>query len=78
MQNQKSAQKELKSQKDSKDDTIFNLKDQLLDIEEVIANLKTLNSLLTCFANENCPESALIAELISKELENAQEIIRRK
>ncbi len=78
MQNQKSSQKVPERQKDSKDDTIFKLKDQLLDIEEIIANLKTLNNLLTCFANENCPESALIAELTSKELDSAQEIIRRK
>ncbi len=58
-----------------KDDEIMKLRGKLLDVEGILCNIKTINELFTPFANENCPEGAIVAELISKELDEARKTI---
>lgn len=57
-------------------DEIIRLRQKILDTEGVMCQLKNINDLLIPFANENCPQSAIIAELISKQLDELQKIVK--
>lgn len=57
------------------EDEIIKLRQKLLDMEAILYNIEIINNLFTPFANENSPEGAIVAELISKELDEANETI---
>lgn len=50
---------------------------KILDIEEVTNRIKTINQLFIPYANENSPEASIIAELLSKELDEMYEALRQ-
>ena len=57
-------------------DEITALREKILDIESIMFQLKTINELFAPFANENCPQGTIIAELISEQLDELQKIIK--
>ncbi len=57
-------------------DEIIRLRQKLLDAEEIMYRIKTVNDLFAPFADENCPQGSMIAELISKELNELQKIVK--
>lgn len=55
---------------------IIELRKKLLDVESEICRLENINNLFTPYAIENSPEGVIISELIQKQVETLQNIVK--
>lgn len=60
----------------NRENEITELRKRLLDVEEIACRLEDINNIFTSFAAENSPEGSVIAELIAKQLNKLQDVIR--
>lgn len=54
---------------------VIKLREKLFDIELIVNKIQSLNNLLLIYSNENCSESFIIAEQISKQIDEINAII---
>ncbi len=57
------------------DAQILELREKLFDIELIMSKIQSLNNILLFYSNENSPESFIIAEQISKQIDKINAII---
>lgn len=57
-------------------DEIIRLRQKLLDVEDIMYRIKTVNDLFAPFADENCPQGTIVAGLISKQLEELESVVK--
>ncbi len=55
---------------------IIELRNKLLDVEEIANKLEDINNIFTSFAAENSPEGTVIAELIAEQLNKFHDVIK--